>query len=201
MFTDEEYAELFPTSTSIPTMYGLPKTHKAGTPLRPILSKVGCFNHAFARWIGKRLEPLREAKSIARDSFTLDFLANPSLVEGYFVSYDLVSLFTNIPLDQTIDIILDQLYPRNSGIPEKDQRFAGMSKTIFKRSLDWCLRNNTFIFDQKYYVQTDGIAMGSPLAPILADIFMNYVLESKITRNSEDNSFLDIIFKSHNTFE
>ena len=37
--------------------------------------------------------------------------------------------------------------------------------------------------------------------PILADIFMNYALESKITRNSEDNSFLDIIFKSHNNFE
>ena len=113
----------------------------------------------------------------------------------------MVSLFTNITLDQTIDTILDQLYPRNSGIPENDQRFAGMSKTIFKRSLDWCLRNNTFIFDQKYYVQTDGIAMGSPLAPIIADIFMNYILESKITRNSEDNSFLDIIFKSHNTFQ
>ena len=44
VFTDEEYGELFPTSTSIPTMYGLPKTHKDGIPLRPILSMVGCFN-------------------------------------------------------------------------------------------------------------------------------------------------------------
>ena len=93
VFTDEEYAELFPTSTSIPTMYGLPKTHKAGIPLRPILSMVGFFNHAFARWIGKRLEPLREAKSIARDSLSLGFLASPRLVECYFVSYNVVSLF------------------------------------------------------------------------------------------------------------
>lgn len=202
VFTDDEYAELFPTSTSIPTMYGLPKTHKAGIPLRPILSMAGCFNHAFAKWIGKRLERLREAKSIARDSFSLGFLGSPNLTDGYFVSYDVVSLFTNIPLDQTIDLTLNQLYPRNSGVPAKDQRFAGMSKTIFKRSLDWCLRNNTFIFDGKYYVQTDGIAMGSPLAPILADIFMNHVLESKITRESDgNNNFLDVIFNSHNNFE
>ena len=70
----------------------------------------------------------------------------------------------------------DKLFPIATGVSAKDQRLAGMTTTIFKRSLDWCLRNNTFVFDGKYYVQIDGVAMGSPLAPILADIFMNHVL-------------------------
>ena len=63
------------------------------------------------------------------------------------------------------------------------------------------MRNNTFVFDGKYYVQIDGVAMGSPLAPILADIFMNHVLEDKITRNTGGNNFLDIIFNSFNNFQ
>ena len=146
VFTDEEYGELFPTSTNIPTMYGLPKTHKDGVPLRPILSMVGCFNHAFAKWIGGKLEHLREAKSIAKDSFSLNFLRGPSLTGCHFVSYDVVSLFTNIPLDQTIDLILEKLYPKTPGIRARDQRFVGMSRTVFKRSLDWCLRDNKFRF-------------------------------------------------------
>ena len=84
-------------------------------------------------------------------------------------------------------------YPKTAGIRARDQRFAGMSRTVFKRSLDWCLRDNTFSFDGKYYVQIDGIAMGSPLAPILADIFMNHVLENNILRSTDNNnSFLDI---------
>ena len=176
-------------------MYGLPKTHKDGVPLHPILSMVGCFNHAFAKWIGGKLEHLREPKSIAKDSFSLDFLRGPSLTGCHFVSYDVVSLFTNIPLNQTINLILEKLYPKTPGIRARDQRFAGMSRTVFKRSLDWCLRDNTFSFDGEYYVQIDGIAMGSPMAPILADIFMNHVLENNILRSTDNNnSFLDVIF-------
>ena len=80
---------------------------------------------------------MREAKSIAKDSFSLNILRGPSLTGCYFVSYDVVSLFTNIPLDQTIDLILEKFYPKTPGIRARDQRFVGMSRTVFKRSLDW----------------------------------------------------------------
>ena len=40
-------------------------------------------------------------------------------------------------------------YPKTAGIRARDQRLAGMSRTVFKRSLDWCLRDNTFSFDGK----------------------------------------------------
>ena len=52
--------QLFPTSTSIPTMYELPKMHKDGVPLCPIPSIVGCFNHAFAKWKGGKRSLSRE---------------------------------------------------------------------------------------------------------------------------------------------
>ena len=56
-----------------------------------------------------------------------------------------------------------------------------------------------FIFNSNFYLQIDGCAMGSPLAPTLADIFMNHILEDKITRNTEHN-FKDITFQSLNDF-
>ena len=67
-----------------------------------------------------------------------------------------------------------------------------MTRTVFRRALDWCVRNNVFIFSGKYYKQIDGCAMGSPLAPILADIFMNKLLENNIQRNGHDQT--DITF-------
>ena len=68
-----------------------------------------------------------------------------------------------------------------------------MSRLIFKRSLEWCLKNNVFIFNSRFYKQIDGCAMGSPLAPILADIFMNFLLEPKIIRSEHDHLNLQFL--------
>ena len=67
-----------------------------------------------------------------------------------------------------------------------------MTKTIFKNSLNHCLKDNVFVFNGIFYKQIDGCAMGSPLAPILADIFMNHLLETKISREQHD--FLNVTF-------
>ena len=199
LLSDKEYKDIYPSAANIPVMYGLPKIHKAGSPLRPILSMVGCFNHAFAQWIGRKLADLRQAKHVTKDSFSLDFLKESHLNGQYFVSYDVVSLFTNIPLEETIDIIIDQLYPKTPGLAAKDQRFLGMTKTIFRNSLNYCLKDNVFLFNSEFYKQIDGCAMGSPLAPILADIFMNHLLEKKIER-STDSDFLNITFLGYGEF-
>ena len=97
-------------------MYGLPKTHKPGILLRPVLSIVGTFNDSLAKWMGRKLESMRTAPSIVKDSFSLHYLKDSNLGEQYFVSYDVVSLFTNIPLDETINHIIDTLYSKTSGM-------------------------------------------------------------------------------------
>ncbi len=111
----------------------------------------------------------------------------------------MVSLFTNIPVDETIQVILDALYPTLPDVSAKDQKFKGMTKLIFKRSLEWCLKGNIFIFDGKYYKQIDGCAMGSPLAPILADIFVNHLLEPRIIRSDHDHLNLQFITSDSST--
>ena len=60
------------------------------------------------------------------------------------------SLFTSVPLDFTIDVILRRIY----------------------REKDIATNITHFSFNGQFYLQKDGITMGSPLGPIIAGIFM-----------------------------
>ena len=82
-----------------------------------------------------------------------------------YVSYDVVSLFTNIPLKDTIEYILDQVYNVKVIKP-----FC--KKAIFKRLLYKLTTECTFQFNSRFLKQTDGCSMGGPLSVILADIHM-----------------------------
>ena len=86
-------------------------------------------------------------------------------IEHKMVSFDVKSLFTNVPLDRTIDIIWKKIY-------EKNEIVTSITKNEIKEMLILCTENVYFTFECRTYVQTDGVAMGSPLGPVLADIFM-----------------------------
>ena len=77
----------------------------------------------------------------------------------YITSFVVDSLFTNIPLDGTIDICVLQLFG-------KKRKFKGFSKSEFKQLLQFAVKDSLFIFNGKYYIQCDGVAMGSPLCPM-----------------------------------
>ena len=82
----------------------------------------------------------------------------------FFISYDVESLFTNVPLTETIDLAIDLIFTNNPTFP--------INKKDLKQLFMIATAQTHFLFDGKYYDQTDGVAMGSPLAPILANIFM-----------------------------
>ena len=81
------------------------------------------------------------------------------------ISFDVTSTFTNVPLDYTISIILKRIY---------DQR--ELETKISRKELKdlWllCAKNVHFSCDNKLYSQKDGVAMASPLGPVIAGIFM-----------------------------
>ena len=78
-------------------------------------------------------------------------------------SFDVKSLFTNVPIEETIQICLDVLY-----------RSAGIEEPILEKLLLKCTRDVEFSFNDKMYRQVDGVAMGSPLGPVLANIFLGH---------------------------
>ena len=86
--------------------------------------------------------------------------------EGYkMVSFDVKSLFTNVPLEKTIDITLEKIYDRK----EINRQ---ITRPEMKELLTLCTKNVYFMFDNQVYQQNDGVAMGSPLGPVHAGIFM-----------------------------
>ena len=81
------------------------------------------------------------------------------------VSFDVKSLFKNVPLNCTIDIILKRIY-------EKNELVTSVTKNETKEMLILCTKNVHFTFESRTYVQTDVVAMASPLGLVLADIVM-----------------------------
>ena len=90
------------------------------------------------------------------------------LEEGECItSYDVSALFTSIPIPSALDIINNKL--------QDDTDFHNrtkMSTHNIIELLDFCLNNTYFIFQGVFYQQTKGAAMGSPVSPIVANIFI-----------------------------
>jgi hypothetical protein len=85
----------------------------------------------------------------------------------YMSSLDVDSLFTNIPLKETVKICSNLLFRDNSIID-------GLSKAEFEQLLTIATTESFILFNGCYYRQIDGVAMGSPLGPTLANIFLSY---------------------------
>ena len=81
----------------------------------------------------------------------------------YMVSFDVKSLFINILLECTIGLVLERIY-------NKGEVVTNITRSEMKKML--CTKNVHFSYNQDIYMQKDGVAMSSPLGPVLAGIFM-----------------------------
>ena len=111
------YDAIRPTGSQRPRMYGLLKTHKEGTPLRPILSMTGSSHHELGKWLASLLQPVLEQflSHCISDLFTFaKTMQNLDIDPNVFMcSFDVSSLFTNVPLDETIKICSEALYDQS----------------------------------------------------------------------------------------
>ena len=89
-------------------------------------------------------------------------------------SFDVVSLFTNVPLEVTIDIILSKVY-------DKKLIHTKIKRKDMKTLLLLCTKNVPFMFNDEMYMQVGGVAMGSPLGPLLANVFMRELEDSLVS--------------------
>ena len=156
--------------TRPPMFYGTVKLHKKDHPLRPIVSAVGSATYQLAKFISQLLTPFhRETESLIIN--TQDFINQLKEVtleeDDVLVSYDVKSLFTSVPVQAAMDAIRSLL--------EADQSFEERNKikvrTVLKL-LHVCLVTTNFRFLDKHYELVDGLAMGSPVSPIVANLFM-----------------------------
>lgn len=151
-------------------LYGLPKLHKnmENPPLRPIISMSGTVTHEVAQYINSLIRPyLNSSQIVTSGTELLVSIGDLTIEPGEcLVSLDVESLFTNVPVEQTIDIILAAVY-NNDRIPPPT-----LTSDIMKELLILCTTKTPFQYKNKTYIQSDGISMGSPLGPTFADFYM-----------------------------
>ena len=115
LFSAMVYDRIHPVCYQHLRIYQLPKIHQVSVPLRYFLSIVGSNQHELAKWLIDTLNPVLKNYSV---HCILDFFQFAALIHAlkpssdteYLCSFDISSLFTNIPLDETIDICVDMLY-------------------------------------------------------------------------------------------
>ena len=167
-FHQDLYTKLLPTGSQPGKLYGLGKVHKPGCPVRPILSAIGTPSYSLAKLLVPMLAPVTVNHLTVKDSFSFAKEISGISSDGlYMASFDVKSLFTNIPLDETINICTNNLFksahkPQN--IPKPD----------FKLLLQAAVKDMLFVFNSKFYKQVDGVAMGSPLGPTMANSFLSH---------------------------
>ena len=94
------------------------------------------------------------------------------------VSFDVKSHFTSVPLEYTIHIIIKRIF-------EDHEITTIFTKSEMKKLLTLCTKNVHFSVNNDIYTQIDGVAMGSPLGPVVANIFM-VELETTLVPKLED---------------
>ena len=205
--SDKKCQELHPVGSRPGILYGLAKIHKpiedGVPPFRPILSDIGTPTYKIAKFFVPLLAPLTSNEYTIKDSFSfaeelLTFDSNLVMA-----SFDVESLFTNIPLKETIDLCVNILFSNCTSID-------GITKDYFHELLSICMSESLVLFDGEFYKQIDGVAMGSSLGPSLANIFLcfheqiwldNCPLEFKpvVYRRFVDDTFL--LFRSRDHIE
>ena len=174
--TEDTYQQVRSTGCQPSRLYGLPKLHKdeKDPPLRPILSMVNSYCANLAKWILSFLAPLSPSKFSVKDSFVAAEKIAAACVSDmnniYLVSFDAIQLFTNIPVQDTIEHIV-KIVPADK-LP--------ISKDTLKILLRIACTEVPFIFNKKTYVQIDGLSMGSCLAPLMAEFALHMVEETII---------------------
>ena len=192
----EVYQKLYPTGSSPGKFYETSKIHKLSSnqgidelPLRPIISNINTVTYELAYNLAKVLSSLSQSNYTVSSSkeFTETIKLKYIPDNHKLVSFDVKSLFLNVPLDSTINIILNHIYDKKeltTNIYHKDMRDLILL----------CTKNVHFTFNNNVYKQADGVAMGSPLGPVLAGIIMVELENSMVPRLSNHLQFLEMIY-------
>ena len=154
---------MYPTGAVSPKYYGLPKIHKAGTPLRPIISSIGTATYNTANELARILKPLvgTSTHHVQNTRDFIDQIKEVRLKDGESIMpYDVTSLFTSVPIKPALDIIQQRLAK-----DEDLQKITSMTIQHIITLLDFCLNSTSFMFQGKILPTNGRGSYGQPLKP------------------------------------
>ena len=114
--------------------------------LRPIVSSIGTFNYNLSPFFCDLLSSLVPSDYSCKDTFSfVSQIKNVNLSKKFLVFYDVTSLFTNIPVQETIDIVINLIFNHNPNL--------NITKKELKKLFLFATSQAHFIFNSKFYNQ------------------------------------------------
>ena len=193
--TEDEKSFLTTFEVKSSNFYGLPKVHKSkdlakeiegntyvhipapkDLTFRPIVAGPVCPTHRLSKLLDKLLQPyLQEVHSFVRDDIHfLSLVPRDVPNDTVLLTCDVVNLYNIIPHNAGINALEywltkkpDLLHPR-------------FTKEFILASAKFILENNGFLFNEEYFIQTRGTAMGTNFAPAYAILFMAHLEETRL---------------------
>jgi len=151
-------------------IYANPKIHKRiiDPPFRPIISQIGTVTYDIAKQLNNIVMKYMPRRYVVRSSYEfITMLRAKHPGNNIIASLDVESLFTNVPVEQTIDIILKNVYEHDELAP------PDIPRIIMRQLLLICTTKTPFRSETgELYVQCEGVSMGSALGPCFADYYM-----------------------------
>jgi len=145
-------------SEIVPRIYKALKIHKAGAPLRPIVKTIGAPIYELANYVASKLAPLvGKTNSYIKDhNHYIELMKKEKLdPRNKIGSFDVIQLFMKIPLDEVVKVVKEVTDPQ------------------IAKLVEICFCSTFFTFQGELFEQTSGVAIRSPLSPILANLFMD----------------------------
>ena len=151
----------------VPSRVSLSKIHKDGISLRPIVSNRGSTCHLLSCFLVEIISSLigNSSSHVKNSAFFVERISNGPICSDQMVNLDVVSLFTKVPTDETLDVVLDKL----AADPLLEERINISIDNLMKMNF---YLETTFEVGSDIYQQEEGLAMGSPLSPVLANVYM-----------------------------
>ena len=182
---NDSYREHFKTiGKSLPYLYGTAKIHKPGNKMRPIIGTTGCASYKLSKFMAHMLQSIVGTISTAHVENSPHFVSkvnnfNVQYDEYQMISFDVVSLFTTVPVDDVLEFLRVQLL----------QHVLSLPISAILQLIKLCVVDTCFIFNEQYYRQKFGMQMGNCLSPVLANIYMEFFESRLANAIIPDNSF------------
>lgn len=159
---------LIETNPYTPRIYGAPKIHKEGVPIRPIVNTIDGPTYHLAKYLAKKRKPLlgNTSSFVKVSNHFINEIKHIKLEQNdILVSFNVKYFYTNIPIGEAMKVIHKIIDPNTAKLVE-----------VFSRS-------TFFSYKDDIYEQTCSVAMGSPLSSIITNLLMEY-FETKAIESS-----------------
>lgn len=177
-----------------PVFYGIPKTHKAGNPLRPIVSQINGPTASISKYVSEQLAIAeKQIPYILQDTTAFLQIIDKMTVNNNtkLVVMDVCSLYTNIPHEEGAEWVSEFYEETLDKWPTNSSQLKPISRELLKELILFILNNCTFEFNNEFYRQNFGTTMGASFSVRFANVYMHKFFQNFFNKyNGEKPAFI-----------